>query len=63
MTIRLDQTLVSAMEQLERTMINHAIYETEGRLSAAANRLGLSRKGLFLKRRRLGIGTGSATER
>ena len=55
LAIRIDQPLSSAIEQLERAMIARAIREAGGRVNTAARLLGLSRKGLFLKRRRLGI--------
>ena len=55
LALRMDQPLSSAVEQLERAMIHRAIRESGGRVNAAATLLGLSRKGLFLKRRRLGV--------
>ena len=55
LAIRIDQPLSSAIEQLERAMIHRAIRDAGGRVNTAAMHLGLSRKGLFLKRRRLGI--------
>ena len=51
-TLKLDQQLPSALEALERAMIEHAIARADGRLEEAARLLGISRKGLFLKRRR-----------
>ncbi|MDP6580544.1 MAG: sigma-54 dependent transcriptional regulator [Vicinamibacterales bacterium] len=57
LAIRIDQPLASAIEQLERAMIHRAIRATNGRVNSAARLLGLSRKGLFLKRRRLEITT------
>ncbi len=60
LAIRIDQPLSSAVEQLERAMIHRAIREASGRVNAAAKLLGLSRKGLFLKRRRLAIDTEAA---
>ena len=57
LAIRIDQPLSSAIEQLERAMIHRAIRDAGGRVNTAAQQLGLSRKGLFLKRRRLGIDT------
>jgi len=56
--VKLDQSLPSATEQLERAMLEHALRATDGRVDSAAKRLGLSRKGLYLKRHRLGLETG-----
>jgi DNA-binding NtrC family response regulator len=53
--ISLDQSLPDAVEELERTMIQAALDRTNGRLEDAAKVLGISRKGLFLKRRRWGF--------
>ena len=39
-------------------MINHALKECGGRLEDTAARLGLSRKGLYLKRQRYGLESG-----
>jgi len=36
-------------------MISRALERTSGNLEDAARRLGISRKGLFLKRQRLGL--------
>ncbi|MEZ5315982.1 MAG: sigma-54 dependent transcriptional regulator [Vicinamibacterales bacterium] len=54
-TIRLDQTMAAAIEELEQHFIEHALDLAGGRVADAASRLGLSRKGLFLKRRRRGL--------
>jgi DNA-binding NtrC family response regulator len=54
-TVRLDQTLAMAIEELERAFIERALACAGGRVAEAANLLGLSRKGLFLKRRRRGL--------
>jgi len=54
-TIRLDQTLALATEELERAFIERALESAGGKVSEAAQLLGLSRKGLFLKRRRRGL--------
>ena len=53
--ISLDQSLPDAVEFLERTMVEAALNRTNGRLEEAAKILGISRKGLFLKRRRWGM--------
>ena len=55
MTVVADQPLASAIRELERTMIVRALKAADGRMTAAARLLGVSRKGLFLKRRRLHI--------
>jgi DNA-binding NtrC family response regulator len=53
--VRADQPLVAAVEHVERTMIQQALRQTNNRVEEAAQLLGLSRKGLYLKRQRLGI--------
>jgi DNA-binding NtrC family response regulator/tetratricopeptide (TPR) repeat protein len=53
--ISLDQPLPAAVELLERTMVQNALERAKGRLEEAAKILGISRKGLFLKRRRWGL--------
>jgi len=50
----LQQTLNATIEQIEREMIQSAL-RTHGRVEAAARALGISRKGLYLKRQRLGL--------
>ena len=50
---RLDQPLAAAVEHIERAAIQRAIAIAEGHLDEAAKILGLSRKGLYLKRQRL----------
>lgn len=52
LTVALEQPLPEAVEALERAMIEHAIARAQGRVEEAARLLGISRKGLFLKRRR-----------
>ncbi len=54
-TIRLDQNLAQATADLERRFIEHALTSSGNRVNEAAQLLGLSRKGLFLKRRRQGL--------
>ncbi len=53
--VRLDQPLAQAIADLERRFIAHAMDAADGRVAEAAHLLGLSRKGLFLKRRRRGF--------
>jgi hydrogenase-4 transcriptional activator len=58
LVVRLDQPLAAAIEHLERAMIQHGMTMQGGRVEQVAQTLGLSRKGLYLKRRRLGIDSG-----
>ncbi len=51
--VRMDQPMSAAMEHLERSMIQYAMKLADGRVEDAAQLLGLSRKGLYLKRQRL----------
>ncbi|MBY0493608.1 MAG: sigma-54 dependent transcriptional regulator [Cyanobacteria bacterium] len=53
---RIDQPLSAAVEHVERAAIQRALSMTDGHLDEAARMLGLSRKGLYLKRQRLNIG-------
>ena len=53
--IEAEQPLSEATAQLERVLIARAFRLTQGRVGEAASMLGLSRKGLFLMRRRLGL--------
>jgi len=55
MHVRIDQPLEQATAYLEAEMIKHALRQAGGRVSAAASTLGISRKGLYLKRLRLGL--------
>jgi DNA-binding NtrC family response regulator len=57
--IRLDQPLNQVVESIERLMVRRALDRTQGRVEDAARLLGISRKGLFLKRRRWGLGRAS----
>ncbi len=52
LAVKLDQPLPGAVEALERAMIEHAMTRADGHIEEAARLLGISRKGLFLKRRR-----------
>ncbi len=53
--VRLDQPLPDAVEMLEQTLVRRALERSHGRVEEAARLLGISRKGLFLKRRRWGL--------
>ena len=53
--VRTDQPLSAASEHLERAMIQRALALCDGRHEGAAKLLGLSRKGLYLKRQRFGL--------
>jgi DNA-binding NtrC family response regulator len=53
--VRLDQPMPAATEHLERALLQYALKQCGGRMEETAARLGLSRKGLYLKRQRLGI--------
>ncbi len=53
--LRLDQPLPIAVETLEQTLVRRALERSHGRVEEAARMLGISRKGLFLKRRRWGL--------
>jgi hydrogenase-4 transcriptional activator len=57
--VRLDQPLDQALDEVERTFIKRAMDASGGRVADAANLLGISRKGLFLKRRKWGLVQGS----
>ena len=54
-TISTDQSLPAAIEEVERALIIRALSDANGHLTTAAGRLGVSRRGLLLKRRRLNI--------
>jgi DNA-binding NtrC family response regulator len=56
--VSLDQPLPDAVEYLERMMVQAALDRAKGRVEEAAKILGISRKGLFLKRRRWGLQQG-----
>jgi DNA-binding NtrC family response regulator len=53
--IRLDQPMPAAVEMLEQMMVRRALERAHGRVEEASRILGISRKGLFLKRRRWGL--------
>ena len=48
--VRLDQPLPAAVEMLEQMMVRRALERSHGRVEEASRLLGISRKGLFLKR-------------
>lgn len=56
--VRLDQPLVAAVESLERAMVLGALKKAGGLVEPAARMLGISRKGLYLKRQRYRIELG-----
>jgi DNA-binding NtrC family response regulator len=47
--------LSAAVDQLERDLIRDALSRADGNISESARRLGLTRRGLYLKLRRLGL--------
>jgi len=54
-TVRIDRRLSEIVREIECEALANAIGAASGRLDVAAERLGLSRKGLYLKRQRLGF--------
>ena len=54
--VRLDRPLDEILREIETVALRNALIASNWRGQEAAKRLGLSRKGLYLKRRRLGIG-------
>ena len=55
--VRIDQPMAAAVQHLERAMILYALRRCDNRLEETAAMLGLSRKGLYLKRIRFGLET------
>jgi hydrogenase-4 transcriptional activator len=53
--VSLDEKLGPTLSKIEREMIRTALRANGGRLEDAARALGISRKGLYLKRQRLGL--------
>jgi DNA-binding NtrC family response regulator len=47
--------LASAVEHVERSVISSTLGKTGGNISETARLLGLTRRGLYLKMRRLGL--------
>ncbi|OFW30608.1 MAG: hypothetical protein A3G76_11110 [Acidobacteria bacterium RIFCSPLOWO2_12_FULL_65_11] len=56
-SVRSAPNLAVAVEQVERDMIQAALDRTGGNISESARALGLTRRGLYLKLRRLGLET------
>jgi len=54
-------TLATAVDRLEREMIENALQRTSGNISQTARALGLTRRGLYLKMDRLGIAAAART--
>src|SRR5437660_8240528 len=61
-TVRSDAHLAAAVEQVERDMIQAALDRSGGNISETARKLGLTRRGLYLKLRRLGLETRPESE-
>ena len=55
MAVSLHDKLPPTLARIESEMIRIALREHRGRVDAAARALGISRKGLYLKRQRLGL--------
>jgi transcriptional regulator with PAS, ATPase and Fis domain len=55
LAVSLTEKLTPALTRIEREMITAALRANQGRLEATAKALGISRKGLYLKRQRLGV--------
>jgi transcriptional regulator with PAS, ATPase and Fis domain len=53
--VSLKEHLLPTLARVEREMIKAALTEHHGRVDAVAKSLGISRKGLYLKRQRLGL--------
>ncbi|HEX5007825.1 MAG TPA: sigma-54 dependent transcriptional regulator, partial [Hyphomonadaceae bacterium] len=53
--VRLDQPMPAGVGHVERAMIQNALRKCGGRLEETATMLGISRKGLYLKRVRYGL--------
>ncbi len=55
LAVPLTDKLAPTLSHIEREMIRAALRTSHGRVEAAAKALGISRKGLYLKRQRLGL--------
>jgi DNA-binding NtrC family response regulator len=54
-TLRGGQTLASVVDDIERDLIRETLSRHRGNISESARSLGLTRRGLYLKLRRLGL--------
>ena len=54
-TLRGGQTLASVVDDIERDLIRDTLARHRGNISESARSLGLTRRGLYLKLRRLGL--------
>jgi DNA-binding NtrC family response regulator len=55
LAVPLNEKLMPTLARIEGEMIKVALRTHHGRVDAAAKALGISRKGLYLKRQRLGL--------
>ena len=53
--LRVDRPLSEIARDVEMAALSYAMFATNGRMDLVARRLGPSRKGLYLKRQRLGL--------
>src|SRR5262249_8425548 len=56
------QNLAAAVEHIERELIQSTLDRTSGNISETARMLGLTRRGLYLKLKRLGLESRAASE-
>jgi DNA-binding NtrC family response regulator len=56
------RNLASAVEEMERQIIQQELRRASGNISETARTLGLTRRGLYLKLRRLGLETASDSQ-
>ena len=54
-SITFEGSLPSTLARIERQLVNAALKQHHGRVDATAKALGISRKGLYLKRQRFGL--------
>ena len=55
LAVRIDQPMAAAVQHVERALMQYALNKCGGRMEDTAAMLGLSRKGLYLKRVRYGL--------